>query len=90
MKNSGMVKWILVWVLAIVLTAAATVYQSYNGPTKPKRVQLWLSDSQIYNFKLPRSHGGETDCQVDLVIPDNKVQADLLLSAGIPQMKNGK
>ena len=77
MSNSGIIKWILVWVLAIVLTAAATVYQSYNGPTKPKRVQLWLSDSQIYNLKLPRTHGGETDCRVDLVIPDNKVQAEI-------------
>ena len=75
MKNFNVGKWILVWVLAILLTAAAMVYQSYNGPTKPKRVQLWLSDSQIYQFKLPRSHGGDNrlSCQA-LVIPDSTVQ----------------
>ena len=77
MKKFNAGKWILVWVLAILLTAVAMVYQSYNGPTKPKRVQLWLSDSQIYRFKLPRSHGGETGCHVRLFIPDNKVEADL-------------
>ena len=81
MKNFNVGKWILVWVLAILLTGVAMVYQSFNGPTKPKRVQLWLNDSQVYQFKLPRSHGGLTGCPVKLFIPDNTVEADLYFRA---------
>jgi hypothetical protein len=77
MKNNNAFKWFLVWVLAVSLTAVAMVYQSLNGPTKPKRIELWLNDSQIYNFKLPRSHGGKTNCLVELKVPDVKVSGEM-------------
>lgn len=70
-------KWILVSVLAIALTAIALVYQSFTGPTKPLRTELRLNNDIIYNLRLPRSHGGNTDCLIKLEIPDESVSADL-------------
>ena len=41
------------------------------------RVTLWLSDAQEYSFKLPRSHGGATDCPLNLLLHDSTVTADV-------------
>jgi len=78
MKNTGNIfKWIVVSFLGIVVTAVALIYQSLTGPTKPLRTQLWLNDDQVYKMKLPRSHGGTTNCLIEIGIPDNTVSADL-------------
>jgi len=77
MKNNTILKWILVWVLAILLTGAATVYQSLNGPTKPKRVDLSMNDGQIYRFRLPRSHGGSSNCPIKITVSDTLTGADI-------------
>jgi hypothetical protein len=79
MKNSRSIyKWILVLLLATVVTSLALIYQSRTGPTKPLRAELWLNDEQVYMLKLPRSHGGTTNCLVEIDIPDNAVTADLV------------
>ena len=57
-------KKFLFWVLAIVITLGASVYQRMTGPTNPKYESVWV-DGKEYKFKLPRS-GGETDCRVVL------------------------
>ncbi len=77
MKNFFSLKSLLVFPAAVLITAAALYYQSNYGPTKPKRVTLWLSDAQEYRFKLPRSHGGNTDCPLELVIPDTTIAGEL-------------
>jgi len=78
MKNTGnLYKWILVSFLAILLTALALVYQNRTGPTKPLRTELWLNEDQVYKFNLPRTHGGPTNCLVEVPVPDNAVSADL-------------
>jgi hypothetical protein len=53
------------------------IYQSFTGPTKPLRTELWLNDDQVYKFKLPRTHGGPTNLLIELEIPDNTVTADV-------------
>lgn len=57
-------KKVLFWILAIVITLAASVYQRMTGPTNPKYVETSIA-GEDYKFKLPRS-GGETDCSVVL------------------------
>ena len=52
------------WILAVLITLSASVYQRMTGPTNPKYVQVWVGDDE-YKFKLPRS-GGESDCRVVL------------------------
>jgi hypothetical protein len=61
-------KKILFWVLAVVISLAAMVYQRMTGPSYPKKYQF-AHENSIYNFALPRSHGGETDCPVELELP---------------------
>ena len=77
MRNKNLWKWVMVWFLAAALTGGAMVYQSINGPTKPKSAELWLNDNQVYKFKLPRSHGGMTNCLIELEVPDIMVSADM-------------
>ena len=57
-------KKVLFWILAIVITLGASVYQRMTGPTNPKYVETSIA-GEDYKFKLPRS-GGETDCSVVL------------------------
>ena len=57
-------KKVLFWVLAVVITLGASIYQSKTGPTNPKYETVNLVGEE-YRFKLPRS-GGETDCSVVL------------------------
>ena len=66
MRHNSVLQWVLLWGLAILITGAAMVYQNLTGPTHPKRIDLRLSEDQQYSLKLPRSHGGETDCPVEL------------------------
>lgn len=62
-------KKILFWILAVVITLAAAVYQRMSGPTHPIDYEFQTSESLV-SFELPRSHGGETDCPIDIVVPD--------------------
>ena len=65
-------KQILYWILAIVITLAAAVYQRKTGPTYDKKTDVTI-DGQLYKFKLIRSHVTEIDCNVELNIPDQNV-----------------
>lgn len=77
-KHRGFYSWMLVLFLAIALTALALIYQSNKGPTKPLRTELQLNDGQMYYIKLPRSHGGSTDCLVEINVPDKEISAELI------------
>jgi hypothetical protein len=77
MRQKSSLHWILLWILAVLITGAALIYQDLTGPTNPKRVELWLSDSQVYKFKLPRSHGGNTNCLIEISVPDTLITGDV-------------
>ena len=62
-------KKVLFWVLAVFISLSAMVYQRMTGPTYPKDYTISLDGSE-YKFALPRSHGGETDCPVELELPE--------------------
>jgi len=63
-------KKILFWILAIVITLAASKYQRMTGPTYPKKYTLAIEENEK-SFTLPRSHGGDTDCPVELAVPES-------------------
>ena len=60
-------KKVALWILAVVITLSAVIYQRMTGPTYPKRVKIEL-DGIEYNLKLLRSHGGTTDAPIELNI----------------------
>ena len=77
MERNRMLRWTALWLLALLITLSAIVYQNLTGPTNPKRVTLRLTGSREYNLKLPRSHGGTSDCLVELEIPDSLIRGEL-------------
>jgi hypothetical protein len=69
-------KKVIFWILAVLIACAAMVYQRMTGPTYPKDYKI-TADGSEYEFSLPRSHGGETDCPVELELPST-VEAKLV------------
>jgi hypothetical protein len=65
-------KVVFYWVLAVIITFVAIVYQRKTGPTYDKKVKATI-DNQEYKFKLIRSHGGTTDCKIELAVPNQNV-----------------
>ncbi|MCY1722935.1 hypothetical protein OU798_21490 [Prolixibacteraceae bacterium Z1-6] len=65
-------KKVLYWILAVIITLAAVIYQRKTGPTYDKKITVNIDDT-TYDFKLIRSHGGKQDCKIELHIPDNQV-----------------
>ncbi|MCP2619958.1 hypothetical protein NLC35_01780 [Candidatus Aminicenantes bacterium AC-334-K16] len=55
----------LPWLIALIITLGAAVYQRVTGPTYPIRGSVEINDCQI-NFKLLRSHDTTGDYQLSL------------------------
>ncbi len=70
-------KRILLWLIGLLITLIAVVYQKMTGPTYPKKVKVTLN-GQDYKLKLLRSHGGEDDATITLNIDDADVKANLI------------
>ena len=66
----------LYWLLAIIITLSAAIYQRRTGPTYPKRIEAEINDS-IYKLRLTRSIGLDERSQVKLSISDTSVKARL-------------
>ena len=64
------------WILAIIITLSAAVYQRMTGPTYPMRGQASLG-SETIDYGLPRSHGGDGGLTVQLTVPDTSYKAAL-------------
>ena len=65
-------KKVALWILAVIITFSAVIYQRMTGPTYPKRVKVELAGKE-YKLRLLRSHGGNSDAPVELNIsPDFK------------------
>jgi len=69
-------KLTLFWILAIVITVSAAIYQRKTGPTYPKNLELNANGS-VYNLKLLRSHGEISDCPIVFEIADADISANL-------------
>jgi hypothetical protein len=60
--------WML-WLLALVITLSAALYQRITGPTWPVSGKVSVRGAQI-KFKLNRSHAGEGDEEIRLLVPE--------------------
>ncbi|MBD3226216.1 MAG: hypothetical protein GF313_15925 [Caldithrix sp.] len=65
------------WVLAIIITVSAAVYQRMTGPTYPLRGDKAL-DSENISYRLPRSHGGSGDLPVSIQSPSEEYTANII------------
>ncbi|MEI6764127.1 MAG: hypothetical protein WCM76_00715 [Bacteroidota bacterium] len=70
-------KAVICWILAVVITLVAAVYQRTTGPTYPKKITVSLNGKE-YKFKLPRSNNVSSDCRVELPIDDASVSGQLM------------
>ena len=69
-------KKLILWVLAILITLTAAVYQRMTGPTYPKKLILTLNDT-LHEVKLVRSLSLNEKPEVRLNINDSTVRAKL-------------
>lgn len=65
-------KVVFYWILAILITFAAIIYQRRTGPTYDKKVDMAIENTN-YKFKLIRTFAGDQDAKVELEIPDQEV-----------------
>lgn len=65
-------KVVIYWVFAAIVTLSAMVYQRATGPTYDKKTEIEI-EGETFNFELIRSHGGEKDCEIELLVPDQNI-----------------
>jgi len=58
----------LLWILAVIITLAAAVYQRMTGPTYEYRGKVDMAGTEI-KFRLPRSAENVKDCEVSVKVP---------------------
>lgn len=58
-----MVKKVLLWIFAVVLTLSSAIYQRMTGPTHPARGTVSIADEDI-RYRLIRSYARATDAPV--------------------------
>lgn len=59
---------VLLWVLAILLTLAAGIYQRVTGPTHPARGSVKMGATEI-RYRVARAHAGPGDHEVRIGVP---------------------
>ncbi|MDH7514668.1 MAG: hypothetical protein QHI48_02160 [Bacteroidota bacterium] len=72
-----MLRNVILWVLAVILTVASAVYQRRTGPTYPIEGERDFAGTTVA-YSLERSHGGDGDQEVTVIVPDARVQGHLL------------
>lgn len=58
-------KSLFAWILAVVITISAAIYQRLTGPTYPRSFKIETSSGE-YKFKLKRSHNNSKECFIEL------------------------
>jgi hypothetical protein len=66
----------LLWSSALIITLASAYYQRATGPTWPVHGHVAVGLQDV-GFKLPRSHEGERDARVAILVPDATIQGDV-------------
>ncbi len=77
MVRSAVKTWML-WLLALVITLSAALYQRVTGPTWPLRGEVSVGGAQI-TYKLNRSHAGQGDEEIRLRVPEQVIAGALFL-----------
>jgi len=69
----------VLWILAVLLTLSAAVYQRMTGPTYPMRGSVLLDGEKI-TYRMVRSHGGQTNQEVEVPVGPGATQTQGTLS----------
>ncbi len=72
-----MLKKIIFWVLAFVITISAAIYQRKTGPTYELKAQFTY-EGQTYKLEFLRSHEIGEPCILDFEIPMPEVEGELM------------
>jgi len=64
-------------ILAFIITISAGIYQRKTGPTYPIDGEVNWMESNI-SYSLTRTHGGEGDQPVEVIVPDTTITAVLV------------
>jgi hypothetical protein len=72
-----MLKNILFWALAILITCGSAIFQRMTGPTYPYRGEV-VFENQTIKFKFDRSHEGSDNHKVSLSIADKDIKGTLV------------
>jgi hypothetical protein len=70
-------KKVVLWVLAVVITAASLLHQRITGPTYEFRGKTSLAGTEI-KFKLPRSHEITSDGEISIEVNSPEIVGRLL------------
>lgn len=65
-------KTYLIWIIAVVVTLVAAIYQHQTGPSYAINGKVQLAGETIA-YKLERTHGGETDMPVSIEVPSDSL-----------------
>ena len=65
-----------IWILGVIITLTAAIYQRKTGPTYPKEIEVTINNEQI-EFELLRSHGGNEDATIILPIEDENISGQI-------------
>lgn len=65
-------KTIFYWLLAIIITLSAAIYQRTTGPTYEKKIELTI-DENLYKIELLRSHSSTKPAPVIINVSDDKI-----------------
>ncbi len=71
-----MKKTLIIWILSFLITAASAWYQRVTGPTYPFGGIALLGNTSV-RYRLERSHGGDSDAPVGIIVPDTSVSGTL-------------
>jgi len=66
----------VLWTIAFIITLSSAVYQRLTGPTYPVTEENSLNGKE-FSCNLPRSHGGNTDCEVSVTTQHQEIAAEL-------------
>ena len=69
-------KHFLFWILAVLITISAAIYQKVTGPTYPYKTKATIAGEE-FNLKLLRSQEIGSPCYVDLDVPDTTITATI-------------
>ncbi|MFZ1730375.1 MAG: hypothetical protein WBQ23_16515 [Bacteroidota bacterium] len=72
-----MLRSILFWVLALLITLGSAYYQRKTGPTYPVDGSLTIHGAEVH-YSLTRSHGGDGDQPVPLIDPSRSVRGEIV------------
>jgi len=72
-----MKKSILLWLIAFILTVFTAIYQRMTGPTYPISGEEVIG-SEVIKYKLDRTHGGEGDHPIEVIIKDKDISGQLV------------